>query len=415
MTAGRVFVVGGGVAGLAAATSAAEAGRQVMLFEAAPRPGGRCRTFHDSALDADIDNGNHLLLSANTDALRYLQRIGATDTVEMLLPHIPFLDTETGARWIVDFSGGRVPWWVFKPSRRVPGTRLRDYWASRKISDATLGATVEARLAGTGALYERFWKPLSVSVLNTQPEEAAADLLVPVLRETVFKGGNACQPILARRGLGYSFAEPAVDYLARSGGQAALSRRVKGLERSGDMAISLSVDGESLPLLPEDRVVLAVPPQVAQSILPELDVPNDFRAILNVHFKLPPASSNVRILAMVGGVAEWIFVRNDIASVTVSAADTIIDAPAEKLAERLWPEVARALGLPETDLPPFTVIKEKRATIAQTPAQIAMRPGTRTSLGNVVLAGDWTDTGLPATIEGAVRSGHAAARAILKP
>ncbi len=415
MTAGRVFVVGGGVAGLAAATAAAEAGRQVFLFEAAPRPGGRCRTFHDVTLDADIDNGNHLLLSANTDALRYLQRIEALETVEMLPPHIPFLDSATGARWIVDFSGGRVPWWVFKPSRRVPGTRLRDYWASRKLWDASLGATVQSRLGGTGPLYERFWKPLAVSVLNTAPDEAAADLLLPVLRESVFRGGDACQPIVARRGLGYSFAEPALDYVTRNGGHAAMSTRVKGLERSGDAAISVSVDGESVPLLPEDSVVLAVPPQIAASMLPGLIVPNDHRPILNVHFRLPPASSNVRILGLVGGLAEWIFVRNDIASVTVSAAGAIVDEAAEQLGKRFWPEVARALGLPETDMPPCCVIKEKRATIAQTPDQIAKRPGTRTPLRNVLLAGDWTDTGLPATIEGAIRSGHAAAETILNP
>ncbi len=107
------------------------------------------------------------------------------------------------------------------------------------------------------------------------------------------------------------------------------------------------------------------------------------------------------------------FLRGDVASVTVSAADRLLDTPAEAIAAMLWADIVRALGLGDQALPAYRVVKERRATFAQTPAEVARRPGPRTDYGNLILAGDWTDTGLPATIEGAVLSGNAAAALML--
>jgi len=115
----------------------------------------------------------------------------------------------------------------------------------------------------------------------------------------------------------------------------------------------------------------------------------------------------------VGGEAQWIFLRDKIASVTVSAADALADEAADVIAVRLWAEVARALEQPKDPVPAFRIIKEKRATFSQTPAALSDRPPTSTHWPNVHLAGDWIDTGLPATIEGAIRSGHLAADAVL--
>ncbi len=107
------------------------------------------------------------------------------------------------------------------------------------------------------------------------------------------------------------------------------------------------------------------------------------------------------------------FTRGNIVSVTVSAADRLARRKAEDIARILWPEAAEALEMPPEPLPPFRVIRERRATFAATPAELARRPGPRTGLANLFLAGDWTDTGLPATIEGAARSGERAARVAL--
>lgn len=413
MSSGRIYVIGAGVAGLAAATKAAEAGRAVTLIEAAPRPGGRCRSYVDSQLDAEIDNGNHLVLSGNTDAMAYLQRIGAMDTVEIVAPRLPFKDIASGETWTVDLTGGRIPWWILSAKRRVAGTTLLDYWRSRHLWSTSKGATVAERLRGTGKLYERFWAPLAVSVLNTKPDVAAADLLLPVMTETVGQGGQACRPVLARRGLGYSFAEPALDYLSATGADIRMSARVRGLGFQHDRVTALDVDNETICLDADDSVVLAVPPTVAADFLPGLTVPDTFHCILNLHFRLHAPPPVAPITGIVGGMAEWLFVRGAIASVTMSAADSYMDLPTAVLAARVWSDIAEILGESPSDLPPYRVIKEKRATMGQTPGMLKKRPGRRTNYGNLLLCGDWTDTGLPATIEGAIRSGHQAVGEIL--
>ena len=119
-------------------------------------------------------------------------------------------------------------------------------------------------------------------------------------------------------------------------------------------------------------------------------------------------------VGVVGGTAEWVFRKREVLSVTVSAADRLVDTPAEEFAPLLWRDVAAAYELPSDPMPPCQIVKEKRATFAATPAQESRRPGAATRWTNLVLAGDWTQTGLPATIEGAIRSGFMAADRLLK-
>jgi hypothetical protein len=159
-----------------------------------------------------------------------------------------------------------------------------------------------------------------------------------------------------------------------------------------------------------------VPPGQAGALLPEIRVPERSHAIVNGHFRLArPARlpGGSPLLGLIGGTAEWLFVRDELVSITVSAADALADQPSEAIAARFWADVAQALDLPAQPRPQVRIVKERRATFAQTPAAAASRPGPRTPWANLHLAGDWTATGLPATIEGAVRSGqHAAARAL---
>ncbi len=154
--------------------------------------------------------------------------------------------------------------------------------------------------------------------------------------------------------------------------------------------------------------MLAVPPWSAQELIPKVVAPDAFCAIVNAHFKIAAPNDAPLMLGVIGGVAEWIFSFPDRISVTISGADRLVDQEREALAQLIWRDVAAALKLPP-ELPPWQIVKEKRATFAATPEQNAKRPAAATPWSNLVLAGDWTRTGLPATIEGAVRSGHKAA------
>jgi hypothetical protein len=237
------------------------------------------------------------------------------------------------------------------------------------------------------------------------------------LKETFVRGAEYCRPLVARDGLSESFIDPALAWLTLKGGRLFTGSRVRSIVFEADRAIALEVAGENrLALEPGDSIVLAVPPGIAAGLLPGLVVPTEYRSIVNAHFRVPSPSAveDIRILGVIGGTAEWVFQRNDLASVTVSAASHLVDTEAEVLAPRLWSDVASALDLPKTPMPPWRIVKEKRATFAQTPEQVRRRPKPQTRWQNVVLAGDWTDTGLPATIEGAIRSGEVAARCVLR-
>jgi hypothetical protein len=192
-----------------------------------------------------------------------------------------------------------------------------------------------------------------------------------------------------------------------------LGQRVQALGFEGERVATLRLGGESLALAREDRIVLATPPWVAQALVPQITAPDAFKAIVNGHFRIEAPAGAPRMVGVIGGAAQWLFAFDGRISITVSGADDLVDQDREALAARFWRDVAQVYGLPAA-LPPWQIVKEKRATFAATPEQAAKRPQPSTGWRNLVLAGDWTDTGLPATIEGAIRSGHRAAALVLK-
>lgn len=409
-----VHVIGAGLSGLAAAVALAGAGHRVCVHEAAGHAGGRCRSYFDAALGRRIDNGNHLVLSGNTAIARYLDEIGGINGLDgPERAEFPFVDLESGERWTVRPNAGPLPWWILAPSRRVPGTAVGDYLRALKLSGVAPEATVAQCLNGNGKAFARFWEPLAVSVLNTEAKAGAAALLWPVLRETFGRGEAACRPRMAAVGLSECFVDPALSHLERAGAEVRFRARLRRISCEGARAAALYfASGETVPLSSADAVVLAVPPHGAAALLPDLPVPRTSRAIVNGHFLLCEPVGRSRLLGLVGGLSHWLFLRGDVASVTISAADDVADRDAGALAAAMWAEIVRALGLAEAALPPHRIVKEKRATFAQTPAEAARRPGARTGHANLFLAGDWTDTGLPATLEGSVRSGNTAAEAV---
>lgn len=407
-----VHIVGAGLAGLGAAVRLTTRGTRVVLHESAGHAGGRCRSFYDETLDRMIDNGNHLLLSGNDTAMAFLDAVDSRDSlIGPREPAFPFADLSTGARWAVRPNAGRLPWWIFVASRRVPDTTPGDYLAALRLARAGRNDTVADCLDPSRPAYRRFWEPLTIAVLNAGIEEGSAKLLWPVMTEIFGRGAKAAHPLIAREGLSQSFIEPALRLLDRTGATVRFNQRLRAIERGGERATALDLARERIVLGPEDCLILAVPPAPAMALLPEIKGPEETRAIVNAHFRLPRAveDDGLPFLGLVGGTAHWLFLRRDIASITVSAADELAEKPNEEVAAILWADTAKALGLGDAPLPPWRIVKEKRATFAQIPAQVALRPSPRTPWRNLFLAGDWTDTGLPASIEGTLRSGFRAA------
>jgi squalene-associated FAD-dependent desaturase len=409
-----VHIIGAGLSGLAAAVALADAGYTPLVHEAGAQAGGRCRSYFDAVLQTRIDNGNHLLLSGNRHAMRYLETIGARGTMTgPAEPLFPYIDLTTGERWRLRPNRGMFPWWLFDAARRVPGTKVLDYLEPVKLAWAGSDRTVAESLDPTSLLYRRLWESLAVSALNVPANEGSARLFWKIGRETLGAGGGACLPLVPREGLSESLIDPALTYIEAHGGTVTLQHRLSSLHFAETSVHALEFSGDTVVLDEDTVVILAVTAPVAATLVPDLAPPEAHSPILNLHYAVETDFVEPGFIGVVGGVAEWVFQKKGILSVTISAAARLIDRPAEELAALVWGDLRRIYPLPET-LPQWRVVKEKRATFAATPAQSRARPGTATRWRNLFLAGDWTDTGLPGTIEGSIASGYAAARQILK-
>jgi hydroxysqualene dehydroxylase len=412
---GAVHVVGAGLAGLSAAVALTGAGREVRLYEASPHAGGRCRSYVDVELGCRIDNGNHLLLSGNARTLGYLEQIGAGNTLEgPTEAAFPFFDATTGQPWTLRPNSGRLPWWILRRSRRVPQTRAVDYLEVVKMRRADPSATVHDVLDPRQPLFARLWRPLAVAALNTSIEEASACLFWRILVETLGRGGAACRPLVPRRGLSETFVEPGLEYLRRAGASLRFSSRLRALDFEGTRVRRLHFEKAPVELAAGDTVILATSAQAAARLVPGLVVPNRYSPIVNAHFRCSAPPSSPLFIGIIGATAEWIFRKQHVLSVTVSAAERIVDIPADELRARLWREVVNIYELPAHPEPPARIVKERRATFVASPEQLRRRPAATTRWSNLALAGDYTDTGLPATIEGAVASGFNAAHCVLR-
>ncbi len=405
----RVLVVGAGLAGLSAAVRLTQRGVRVTLIEAALQAGGRCRSYNDPVLDMTIDNGNHFVVSGNKAVNGYLEAVGASAGLRGLGARGPaFHDLADGSTWSLWPNDGPLPWWVFVPDRRVPGTEPRDYLMLARLLLPQEGKRIDEVIGCSGPLWDKLFGPFLLGALNTEPKSASAELAGAVIRKTFARGGRAYRPRIAHPTLSATFVDPALVYLRDRDVDIRFGKRVRELTLADDRVQAIAV-GEGVEKIDADTgIILATPPWISRDLIPGLTVPDEFSAIVNAHFRIAPPSGAPPMLGVIGGAAEWVFAFSDRISVTVSGADAIVDMDREALAERFWKDVSTVHGL-DTALPPWQIVKERRATFLATPEQNARRPGPRTPWNNLFLAGDWTSTGLPATIEGAIQSGETAA------
>jgi hydroxysqualene dehydroxylase len=404
----EAHVVGAGLAGLSAAMVLAEAGFAVTIHEAAPRAGGRCRSYFDPQLGQEIDNGNHIVFSGNKAVNRYLVRIGTSDKLTgPKHADFEFHDLSSDARWTLKVGDGRFPGWVFDTNRRAPGTTIADHLALARLVVAGRETAIGDIAPTSGPFWERVTEPMLLAVLNCPPAQGSAWLAGRFLMASFARGGAACRPMVAEPTLDAAFVDPALAWLAEHGVTINFGARLRSVRLVKEQIAALDF-GTGEVNVSETPVIFAVPPNVVSALVPGITVPDAFCAILNAHFAIEPPRDAPPVTALIHSTAQWVLCHAGRVSVTVSGADDLIDQSREELAARLWADVQATLGI-NAPLPAWQVVKEKRATFAATPAQDAKRPGAKTRWRNLFLAGDWTQTRLPATIEGAIQSGETAA------
>ncbi|TVR10782.1 MAG: FAD-binding protein [Salinarimonadaceae bacterium] len=403
-------IVGGGVAGLAAALAATRAGGRVALYEASPQAGGRCRTVRGPD-GFTHDNGTHVLIGANPRALALLDEIGARARwIEPEPQGLPVYDARSRALHRVGLSPAS---WLAK-NLRPPGLAFADLPRFARLLAPGRDRAIGEIFAGSGVL-ESFVEPLTLAVLNTPVAVASARRLGRALRQVLAPGGGRLYA--ARNGLGPDLVEPAIATLIARGAQVETGARLRAIETAGGrMSALLFARGgnERVELGPHDRVILALPPSEIGRFLPGIAAPTAFEPILNAHFALAePAPGAVRFIGLTGALSQWLIVRRDHVSVTVSAAaGEAMESDPDNLLVRIWSEIdpaLRAAGLELHRGERQRIVKEKRATIRQEAGLPVYAP--RAPWPRLALAGDWIGP-LPATIESATISGENAVRAL---
>lgn len=417
----QAYVIGAGVAGLTAALRLQEAGWAVTVLEAGPRPGGRCGGWADTAAGVRRDRGTHLILSGNRALTDLIRRCGAEEQWIQLPARYEFFDASTANRWTVAPGPMVWPGWLLSRHRRVQGVSAFAHLSGLLTLETSRAETVGQAVDLTAPLGRLLIAPLARAILNTDPAQASLPLLRTTLRKTLYRGAGAVAPWLCRTSLEEDLIIPLCRSLVAGGG----TLRV----RSAASGLVLTADGRSIAaiqtaegILPCDGavVIAAVPPRQAERLLPGLlpglraDLPSS--PIANAHFPISDSQDkSITLTGLCSGVGDWILRRSGHIAVTISAAPDIPDPVACQAA--LWQEVRRLYpDLPEGVPAGSRLLVERHATLLQTPEVDRRRPAARLDHWpeGLALAGDWVQTGLPCTLEGAVHSGGQAVSAAVR-
>jgi squalene-associated FAD-dependent desaturase len=439
-----VIVIGAGFAGLSAASMLAGSGARVLVLEARPQLGGRATAFTDRETGELVDNGQHVMFGCYRETLAFLERVGAIGNVRAQRSlELVCYDKEGGRHVLrcprlpapLHLLGGVLKWGPIPLRERLAAMRVagpiaaarRQVAATGIVSVEPPGATVQDWLTHHrqgSVLQEWLWHPLAVAALNQPPEHASADAFVRILAEMFAPDPAAAAVLLPIRPLHEMYAEPARRYVEARGGEVRTGALARASVRGG--RVEVDVRGERVAA----RTVIVAVPWFALRTLFGGTAPVELARIVAAAGRMEPMPivtvnlwydrpvMDEAFAGLPGRHMQWVFDKRQAfggtashLSLVSSGATAIVKQGNEELAALAAREVSASLpGARGLEPLRATVIREKQATFSLAPGQ-PPRPGPVTDVEDLFLAGDWTDTGLPATIESAVVSGHRAARA----
>jgi hydroxysqualene dehydroxylase len=402
---------GGGHAGLAAAVDLAGRGVASVVHDATDQTGWSCDDAHRRMR---IGNGTPILPSSNKAALGFVARLGGAALVHGApAPRFSLSGLSTKGCWTRDLATARLPLGIFDRRHRAPGYLALAWlmWpASGQALGQAFGQAFGQVMSCTGPACH-VMRPVLFAALNTQPSAASSDLVRAVIASSIARSGGACRPHLTPHALDAVVIEPAIAHLKKNGGVLHFRHELRRHLVTADIVSGSTFAGAIVPVGSQDVVAPAVPSYAARSIIPELQAPDEFRAIVNAHFRSVPPPRREPMLGILNGTAEWIFLFEDRISATISGADRFMQYTKDELARLIWQDASRVADSTAV-LPPWHGMHGRRATFAVARRQNAKRPGVRMAWRHLARAGDRTDSGLPATIESAVRSGTRAAASV---
>jgi squalene-associated FAD-dependent desaturase len=428
----KVAVVGGGLAGLAAALACADGGADVVLYEARSRLGGATFSFERNGLE--LDNGQHVALRCCTDYLGFLRRIGT----DRLLPlqsrlRVPVL-REGQAPATISRSGMRPPLHLASSLLRYEPLSFRERLGAARAATAigkldpadpaldeqTFASWLRAHGQSENAIAS-LWNLIALPTLNLPAEEASLAVAAKVFRTGLLDDADASDIGVPEVPFRLLHAEPAAAAIEAAGGRIHTSSPIRSVDANRRLNLDSGADDA-------DAVILALPHEAVAEVAPPGAVDGGALAglgtspIVNLHVHYERRVLEEPLAAGLGSPVQWLFDRTrasgategQVVAISLSNAVEEIGASVAELRERFLPALERLLpASKDATVLDFAVTHEPRATFRAVPGTAKLRPGPRTAVPGVYLAGSWTDTGWPATMESAVRSGNEAARIAL--
>ena len=429
-----VTVIGGGLAGLSAAVFLTKEGFKVSLYEASPKLGGRAYSFFDKSIGDYVDNGQHIFASWYKNTFEYLKIIGSYDKLYFQKQLEVNFTNLKAQNYVLKASklppplhllGGLMNFKAIKLVDRLAAIRLINIIQSGKISNDKLKDLntneLFSKTRQTKKLIESFWKPFIVAVFNSEPENTSAFMFAEIIKKGFLEkdGSNLVLPDVF---LSELLVEPAEVYLKNKNCKVSTNKRIETININDNLLTSLYTKDKTE--IKSDFYISAVPFFNVNSLVNGYNILNGKEGlspspIVNIHLKFDKDIKSViikRFYGILNSKIQWIFrVKNDQICIVISSAKEIAEMDKNDIISLCKAELYASFpALKNFNITEDRVIKEMRATFVPNKESLNKRPGNRTKFNNFYLAGDWTDTGLPSTIESAVKSAKLCVNEILK-
>ncbi|HED05473.1 MAG TPA: hypothetical protein ENI61_02170 [Ignavibacteria bacterium] len=422
----KCIIIGGGFAGLSAGVYLSNANFQVEILEASPKLGGRAFSFTESHTKTVIDNGQHILMGCYIETLDFFKTIQADNNLifqkrlkvcllkenfeEHFLKAFPLPYPFDLLFGLLNYSA--IPFadrikiiklflkLFFKHQGELNSLSIYDWLVKENQNENTI---------------ETLWKILAVGVLNTNMHKASAKIFVDVLKKIFFNGKKSSIIIIPKYGLSETYCTSAKEYIESCGGNINLTEEVKELIVDNEKIKTIKTNKRSLNNF--DYIISSVPQYALSKILPHgynfYELYFEYSSILSVHIWLRENPLEHDFYGLIKSPVQWIFNNGSHITLVISDANKYADYTKEEIITLAVSELDKYMHIKKRNITFHKIIREKRATFIPTNEIINNRPKVETPISNLLLAGDWTDTGLPSTIESAVKSGKRAAEKIM--
>ena len=418
----KCLVLGGGFAGLTSAVYLSKAGYKIELIEASPKLGGRAYSFKDTETNTIIDNGQHILMGCYKETLNFLKLINAAANLEFQKHlKVNFVKEDfrlypleaKGIFYPLNLALGILSYNALCVSERLRLILLflkLPLIPSKDLKNLTVYEWLEGEKQAEN-IRKAFWEILCVGALNTSIRKASAITFVDILKKIFLRGSKSATIVLPAKGLSETYCINAQKFIEQNNGIISFSEKVDSLLFDSDKLVKIKTSKRIIEEF--DFVISALPLSAFEKVVNNIRVFTDlnltYSSILTLHIWLKENRLNRNFYGLINSRIHWVFNHISHITLVISDANDLIELSKEELIEIAGNELSKFMNIPQDEIISYKIIKEKRATFIPLNNILGQRPPSVTKFSNFYLAGDWIETGLPSTIESAVKSGRIAA------